>query len=108
MAICDAWNDHTAHLRQCGSGSHGEETPEDLPDSTTVAMVESTGEELVPPSTEARGAFIISYACFVLEALGRGIAGGWRTEVRYDHMQAIAAMVPILCSLLLCQSHKTF
>jgi hypothetical protein len=37
------------------------------------------------------GSFVLQYAPFVLEALARGIAGGWRTEVRWINKQTLSA-----------------
>lgn len=52
--------------------------------SQNKANSDSMEEETVRPSVEDAGMFVLQYAPFVLEALDRGIAGGWRTEVRYS------------------------
>lgn len=43
---------------------------------------ESQRENRKSDESEEKGEFLILYARFVLEALDRGIAGGWRSEVR--------------------------
>jgi hypothetical protein len=63
VGICQSWQEHT-HNKTNAAAMHEEGSPEAQADA------------------QETGSFVLQYAPFVLEALARGIAGGWRTEVR--------------------------